>query len=74
MAQPGDVHRRDRRHLVDGACYRDSTWFSLLTVFWLWLTILFANLAEAVAEDRGKAQADTLRKSKADTIARRIIG
>lgn len=50
----------------------DSTWFSWLTVFWLWLTVLFANLAEAVAEGRGKAQADTLRKSKADTIAHRL--
>lgn len=50
----------------------DETWFSWLTVFWLWLTVLFANLAEAVAEGRGKAQADTLRKSKADTVARRL--
>ncbi|WP_245850122.1 potassium-transporting ATPase subunit KdpB [Mycobacterium angelicum] len=49
-----------------------NTWFSWLTVFWLWLTVLFANLAEAVAEGRGKAQADTLRKSKADTIAHRL--
>src|SRR6185437_14702795 len=50
----------------------DDTWFSWLTVFWLWLTVLFANLAEAVAEGRGKAQADTLRKSKADTVAHRL--
>ncbi len=39
----------------------DNSWFSWLTVFWLWLTVLFANLAEAVAEGRGKAQADALR-------------
>ncbi|OBA80675.1 K+-transporting ATPase subunit B [Mycobacterium sp. 1164966.3] len=52
--------------------FGDDTWFSWLTVFWLWLTVLFANLAEAVAEGRGKAQADTLRKSKADTIAHRV--
>jgi potassium-transporting ATPase ATP-binding subunit len=52
--------------------FGDSSWFSWLTVFWLWLTVLFANLAEAVAEGRGKAQADTLRKSKADTIAQRL--
>ncbi|HZE15732.1 MAG TPA: potassium-transporting ATPase subunit B, partial [Mycobacterium sp.] len=51
-----------------------STWFGWLVVFWLWLTALFANLAEAVAEGRGKAQADTLRKAKADTIARRLRG
>jgi K+-transporting ATPase ATPase B chain len=50
----------------------DDSWFSWLTVFWLWLTVVFANLAEAVAEGRGKAQADTLRKSKADTIALRL--
>ncbi len=53
---------------------RDSSWFGWLIVFWLWLTVLFGNLAEAVAEGRGKAQADTLRKSKADTIARRLRG
>ncbi|SPM35321.1 High-affinity K+ transport system, ATPase chain B [Mycobacterium rhizamassiliense] len=52
--------------------FGDESWFSWLTVFWLWLTVLFANLAEAVAEGRGKAQADTLRKSKADTIAHRL--
>ena len=53
---------------------RDSSWFGWLVVFWLWLTVLFGNLAEAVAEGRGKAQADTLRKTKADTIARRLRG
>lgn len=52
--------------------FSENTWFSWLTVFWLWLTVLFANLAEAVAEGRGKAQADTLRKSKADTVAHRL--
>ncbi|MFD9304584.1 potassium-transporting ATPase subunit KdpB [Streptomyces sp. NPDC060048] len=41
---------------------------------WLWLTTIFANLAEAVAEGRGKAQADTLRKAKSDTVARRLNG
>ena len=54
--------------------FQDSSWFGWLIVFWLWLTVLFGNLAEAVAEGRGKAQADTLRKSKADTIARRLVG
>jgi K+-transporting ATPase ATPase B chain len=52
--------------------FGDSSWFSWLTVFWLWLTVLFANVAEAVAEGRGKAQADALRKSKADAVARRL--
>ncbi len=53
---------------------RNESWFGWLIVFWLWVTVLFGNLAEAVAEGRGKAQADTLRKSKADTIARRLRG
>jgi K+-transporting ATPase ATPase B chain len=48
------------------------TWFAWLTVIWLWLTVLFANLAEAVAEGRGKAQAETLRKAKTSTTARRL--
>ncbi|MDT5063891.1 MAG: potassium-transporting ATPase ATP-binding subunit, partial [Mycobacterium sp.] len=52
--------------------FSEGSWFSWLTVFWLWLTVLFANLAEAVAEGRGKAQADSLRKTKADTIAHRL--
>jgi K+-transporting ATPase ATPase B chain len=50
----------------------EPSWFSWLIVFWLWLTVIFANLAEAVAEGRGKAQADTLRKTKSDTVARRL--
>jgi potassium-transporting ATPase ATP-binding subunit len=49
-----------------------STWFAWLTVFWLWLTVVFANMAEAVAEGRGKAQADALRKAKTQTMARRL--
>lgn len=50
----------------------NDTWFAWLTVSWLWLTVLFANLAEAVAEGRGKAQAETLRKAKTSTMARRL--
>ncbi|TXI41323.1 MAG: potassium-transporting ATPase subunit KdpB, partial [Mycobacterium sp.] len=49
-------------------------WFGWLIVVWLWLTVVFANLAEAIAEGRGKAQADSLRKAKADTMARRLTG
>jgi potassium-transporting ATPase ATP-binding subunit len=41
---------------------------------WLWFTVVFANFAEAMAEGRGKAQADTLRKAKTDTMARRLVG
>ncbi|MFI7367960.1 potassium-transporting ATPase subunit KdpB [Streptomyces sp. NPDC050149] len=51
-----------------------TDWFGWAIAVWLWLTTIFANLAEAVAEGRGKAQADTLRKAKTDTVARRIIG
>src|SRR6202162_2872531 len=51
-----------------------STWFAWLVVFWLWLTVLFANIAEAVAEGRGKAQAETLRRAKTDMMARRLTG
>ncbi|MFE5213865.1 MULTISPECIES: potassium-transporting ATPase subunit KdpB [unclassified Streptomyces] len=48
-------------------------WFGWTISAWLWLTVLFANLAEAVAEGRGKAQADTLRRAKTDTVARRLL-
>jgi potassium-transporting ATPase ATP-binding subunit len=46
--------------------------FSIGVTLWLWFTVVFANLAEAVAEGRGKAQADTLRRSKKETVARRL--
>ncbi|MFE6031123.1 potassium-transporting ATPase subunit KdpB [Streptomyces niveus] len=49
-------------------------WFGWAIAAWLWLTTIFANLAEAVAEGRGKAQADTLRKAKTDSVARRLVG
>ena len=48
--------------------------FTLQIALWLWFTVLFANFAEAMAEARGKAQADSLRKTKTDAIARRVIG
>ncbi|MEY9871548.1 K+-transporting ATPase ATPase B chain [Streptacidiphilus sp. MAP12-33] len=48
--------------------------FAWVITVWLWLTVVFANLAEAVAEGRGKAQADTLRKTRTDTTARRVVG
>ncbi|MFD7094898.1 potassium-transporting ATPase subunit KdpB [Streptomyces xanthophaeus] len=51
-----------------------TDWFGWAITAWLWLTTVFANLAEAVAEGRGKAQADTLRKAKTDTVARRLDG
>ena len=48
--------------------------FVIQLAIWLWFTVLFANFAEAVAEGRGKAQADSLRKARKDTIARRLRG
>ncbi|MBB5083295.1 potassium-transporting ATPase subunit KdpB [Nonomuraea endophytica] len=52
----------------------EPSFFAWAIVVWLWLTVVFANLAEAVAEGRGKAQAATLRKAKTDTVARRRSG
>src|ERR1700726_3666711 len=46
--------------------------FALQITLWLWFTVLFANFAEAMAEGRGKAQADTLRKARAETMAKRV--
>lgn len=47
-------------------------WFGMQITLWLWFTVLFANFAEAMAEGRGKAQAETLRKARAETEARRL--
>ncbi|MFE0422430.1 potassium-transporting ATPase subunit KdpB [Streptomyces sp. NPDC058953] len=61
--------------LTTGLAFTDpGDWFGWAITGWLWLTVVFANLAEAVAEGRGKAQADTLRKAKTDTVARRLTG
>jgi K+-transporting ATPase ATPase B chain len=46
--------------------------FTFQIILWLWLTVLFANFAEAVAEGRGKAQAATLRRARTETLARRL--
>ncbi|AHI00704.1 potassium-transporting ATPase subunit KdpB [Kutzneria viridogrisea] len=48
------------------------TVFTIVATVWLWFTVLFANLAEAVAEGRGKAQAESLRRTKKESIARRL--
>src|SRR5207248_7585863 len=47
--------------------------FNLQITLWLWFTVLFANFAEAMAEGRGKAQAETLRRARAETVANRIL-
>ncbi|TCO41643.1 K+-transporting ATPase ATPase B chain [Kribbella antiqua] len=54
--------------------FTNSSVFVWWIVVWLWLTVVFANLAEAVAEGRGKAQAETLRRAKTETTARRLTG
>jgi potassium-transporting ATPase ATP-binding subunit len=58
------------RDLVNGA---GNLGFPLQINLWLWFTVLFANFAEAVAEGRGKAQAATLRKTKTETVAKRLV-
>ena len=57
-----DVHR-----------HQGAFGFNLQITLWLWFTVLFANFAEAMAEGRGKAQADSLRKARAETIATRLL-
>ena len=57
-----------------GTSSHDENVFAGLVALFLWFTVLFANFAEAVAEGRGKAQADTLRKTRSETVARRRVG
>lgn len=60
--------------LVTVLAVADPSVFAVLVAVWLWFTVLFANLAEAVAEGRGKAQAASLRATQRDTVARRLLG
>ena len=48
----------------------EPAWFTFTVAVWLWLTVVFANFAEALAEGRGKAQADALRAMRTETVAR----
>src|SRR5512133_1216255 len=48
--------------------------FNFQIALWLWFTVLFANFSEAIAEGRGKAQAESLRKNRTQTLARRLVG
>src|ERR1043165_1478632 len=61
------------RGLISPIAGVTQTGFELQITLWLWFTVLFANFAEAMAEGRGKAQADNLRKSKTETVAHRIV-
>jgi potassium-transporting ATPase ATP-binding subunit len=62
------------RDLIVRSADHPPLWFTGAVSVWLWFTVLFANFAEAVAEGRGKAQAETLRKMRKETMARRLIG
>src|SRR5262245_54153431 len=61
------------RFVIDAATSSGDLLFEGQIVGWLWLTVLFANFAEAMAEGRGKAQADSLRRAQTDTLANRIV-
>src|SRR5262244_287650 len=61
------------RDLVAPTPGSQPLWFTAAVSFWLWFTVVFANFAEAVAEGRGKAQAETLRKMRQETTARRSV-
>ncbi len=61
------------RFAIDVATARPDLLFEGQIVAWLWLTVLFANFAEAMAEGRGKAQADSLRQARAETLANRVV-
>src|SRR5580765_4674248 len=60
--------------LIPGLTKHVDALFQVQIKLWLWATVLFANFAEAVAEGRGKAQADALRKAKTEATARRLTG
>ncbi|OAT82399.1 potassium-transporting ATPase subunit KdpB [Desulfotomaculum copahuensis] len=51
-----------------------SLWFNAQIAAWLWITVLFANFAEALAEGRGKAQAASLRRARSETRAKKLVG
>ena len=68
-AQPGDVRGVGRSVVVTVAAVLDPSVFAWWIAVWLWFTVVFADLAEAVAEGRGRAQADALRATRTDTVA-----
>jgi len=60
--------------VISGIFSGNFSGFNLQIAIWLWFTVLFANFSEAIAEGRGKAQADSLRKNRTQTLARRLVG
>lgn len=59
--------------IKDAVSHGPEVFFGIQIAFWLWFTVVFANFAEAMAEARGKAQADALRKSKTDAVAHKVL-
>src|SRR6266576_3244371 len=57
----------------DAVQHQGAFGFNLQITLWLWFTVLFANFAEAMAEGRGKAQAESLRKARSETVANRVL-
>ena len=79
--EPGHVRGRGRRGADHGASSSATSsrgganlGFTFQIILWLWFTVLFANFAEAVAEGRGKAQADSLRRTRTETQAKLLVG
>jgi potassium-transporting ATPase ATP-binding subunit len=60
--------------VIAGIFQGNFSFFNFQIAIWLWFTVLFANFAEAIAEGRGKAQAESLRKSRTEIMARKIVG
>lgn len=88
-ALPGALRKLDPRELVaspvlfvvevgavltTGLAVTDPSLFAVLITVWLWATVLFATLAESIAESRGKAQASSLRATQKQTTARKVVG
>jgi len=59
--------------VFSGFISNNFSWFNFQIAIWLWITVLFANFSEAIAEGRGKAQADSLRKNRTQTLARLLV-
>ena len=60
--------------VIVGLFQGNFSFFNFQIAIWLWFTVLFANCAEAIAEGRGKAHAESLRKSRTEIMARKIVG
>ena len=73
LRRRGRHHGRVRAHACSTPRLAGDRFFTAAVALWLWFTVLFANFAEAMAEGRGKAQADTLRRTRTDAQAKRLL-